>query len=169
MRYAIALLLLLAFVASVSAAQFQKVDWYVSDRSYDEPSTVFFNSYTGVGDLATNVWHEVDLHELHGIPRTAVSAMISGILIITQGTTLATAGMTLAFRKSGDTSVNCNMIIAQAIEGPGNGGIRSTMSAFIPLIDGKFEWCWTRQTTLQWPSSAAYGLNLHMQGYAVPQ
>lgn len=126
-------------------------------------SAVFANSYTGAGPAA-GVWSVVDLTE-RGVPQDAVAAFLSGILIITYaGPDQGGADLQVFFRRLGDTATQD--IDGQAVEAKTGNGIRSTMSTWVPLVDGKFEWKWTRSTTAQWPNGPSYGVNLNVQAWA---
>lgn len=126
------------------------------------PTAVFLNSYTGVG-VPSGQWQTIDVSTL-GIPADAKAVFLSGILIITHGSVTQTCDLQVSLRGYGD-NLAANNYIGQAVETHIGGGQRSTMSAFVPVIDGKFQFLWTRSTFGQWPGECAYGVNLSAQGY----
>lgn len=125
-------------------------------------NAIFVNSYTGAGASAGS-WHLLDVTTL-GIPITAKAVFLVGILIITHGITDVLCDLSLALRAYGDP-LNPGNYIGQTIERWVGGGQRSTMSSWVPVKQGKFEYYWSRSTFDQWPTSCAYGINLSAQAY----
>lgn len=131
------------------------------DNSKD-PMVLFCNSYTGAGPAA-GVWTAVDLTAF-GVPRDAHAVFLSGILIITHGTTQETADLTVSLRAPG-SALPISAYLGQSVEAHVGGGQRSTMSAWVPCVDGSIEWAWQRSTQGQWPTNCAYGVNMSLQAY----
>lgn len=126
------------------------------------PNCIFVNTYTGTGP-APGVWHEIDV-TLLGVPEDAKAVFLSGILIITHGTTVETGNLTVSLRRYGDT-LNPGNYIGQSIECAVGSGQRSNMSSWVPLNGGRFEFQWNRGTQGQWPEHCSYGINLALQQY----
>lgn len=160
------------------------VDYHVNLGSVRQWNRPFFaNSYTNVGPPAF-VWQKTDLKP-YGVPADALTADVRGLLIITgAGGNQETADLGVVFRKPGDTSVECNsnfytgqtMFRTNFVNGqPMLGGQRSNMQAWVPLLNGEAEWCWTRST---WPHPypspptevySLYGVSLSVQGFTRPR
>ncbi len=133
----------------------------VSRNSPTQQQAIFVNSYTGVGPVA-GAWHTVDVSDM--VPVGTKCIFVSGLLIITHGTTAETANLTISFRRYGETENY--YYIGQTIEVDTQGGQRSTMSCWIPLSeDLKFDFFWTRTNTGQWPTYSAYGINLSLNAW----
>lgn len=115
-----------------------------------------------LGPQAMDQWHTVDLTAA-GIPADAKAAFLSGMLIITHGTTVETADIHLTFREHGDASADVTKYIAQSCEAHVGGGQRSTMATWVPLKDGKFDFSYHIATPGAWPTNSAYGINLSVQ------
>lgn len=126
------------------------------------PVVVFANSYTGEGPSAGQ-WATIDVSE--HVPQDTKAVFLSGILILTHGTTAETCNLTTTFRAPGSTHPASDYN-GQAVEGAIGNGIRSTMSLWAPVVDGKFEFQWNRNTGGNWPAHCAYGVNLSLQAYA---
>lgn len=135
-------------------------------------SAVFMNN----GDPAIfaayppNVWHRVDLKPW-GVPATSPWAFLAGILIITHnGDASQIANLMIGLRRVGDTETgNCDTTgryVGQVAAVAAAGGARSTMSSFVPLIDGAFEVCWSPNPHVGlYPSVPGVGVNLHLQAW----
>ncbi len=172
---------LIALICMLCSGAFAQVAWHSGPTDYhinlgsvrQAMGQIFVNSYTGVGPVA-GTWRLVDLKTI-GVPASALAAHFDGMLIITgAGYASETADLGVIFRKPGDTSVSCstthyaaqavfvtNMVGAQTILG----GQRSTSSVTVPLVNGEFEWCWTRSTSGNWPVNSSYGVNYGIRGY----
>lgn len=111
------------------------------------------------GPQTPGVWNRVDLKPW-GIAADAKWAELTGLLIITHGSTAETANLTVTFRRPGDNDSNCANYIGQTIEAAIGSGQRSTVTATTPLINGEFEWCYTKSTSGAWPTNSAYGINM---------
>jgi hypothetical protein len=154
--------LLLLFPASALAG-WQEVNVIgVRTDNSKAPTVIFINTYTGTGP-APGVWHQIDVTAL-GVPADAKAAFLSGILIISHGTTAQTCDLTVSLRAPGDDLLAGNYI-GQTIETAVGGGQRSNMSSWVPLVGGKFEFQWNRNTYGPWPSECSYGINLSLQAY----
>ena len=101
---------------------------------------------------------------LKGLTADAQAAFLSGLLIITRGTTSETADITLTFRRPGD-GTPCTKYLGQAVEAHSGGGQRSPISSWVPLDDGKFEFCYRIMTPGSWPTNSAYGINMSLQAW----
>lgn len=113
---------------------------------------------------ATNTWHKIDLKP-HGVAADAKVAFLTGLMIITHGSTQETADAIIGFRKPGDTSATCGQYIGQVTEAHIGGGQRSGLATWVPLENGEFEFCWRVSTPGLWPQHSSYGLNLAVQAW----
>lgn len=158
------LVAILAFLCSSAFAQtWQKsTEIYTNPANPKEPIAIFVNSVSGAGQ-SSGVWHQVDLKP-YGVAFDAKSAMLSGVLIITHGSAPQTCDLTVSFRAVGNNLAAGNYI-GQTIETAVGAGQRSTMATFVPLNNGIFEFQWNRNTTGQWPTECAYGINLSLQAW----
>lgn len=127
----------------------------------DNPIYFGANMAATWGTPAAGVWHRVDLKK-YGVAADAKAAFLSGMLIITHGTTVETADMTLTARSPGDNASDCNKYLGQAIEASVGNGIRSNASFWVPLVNGEFDWCWKPSTGGVWPTNSAYGGNFSL-------
>lgn len=119
---------------------------------------------------ASGTWATVDLSASPwSIPENAVAAQLSGILVITQGTKVEIADLGVIFRAPGSTTVKCDTdnYMGQAVEASVGNGIRSGMATWVPVVDGKIEYCWYRSTPGTYPANSAYAVNLSIQAVAV--
>lgn len=120
-----------------------------------------------------NTWHRIDLKPW-GVPAESPWAFLSGILIITHnGNPAMLADLTVGLRRVGDTETgNCDptgRYIGQTMATAASGGSRSTMSAFVPLVNGEFEVCWSPNPNVGlYPSVPSAGVNLHVQAWGSP-
>lgn len=164
MMRSLALVLLLLCVNAAHA----QVQWVESTAIYTNPSdskrpgVIFVNSYTGAGPK-DGLWVSVDLKPF-GVTRDAKAAFLSGVLIITHGRAAQICDLSIALRAPG-SDLDGGNYIGQTIETQPGGGQRSTMSTWVPLVDGVFEAQWRRSTVDQWPASCAYGINLSLQAW----
>jgi hypothetical protein len=114
------------------------------------------------GTFQPNTWHTIDLKPF-GVGADAKAAFLSGLLIITQGTTPCTADMQIVFRAPGDTTTDINRLMGQVTEAHAGGGQRSGFASWVPLSDGCAEMGFRLSTPAQWPQWPAYGVNLSVQ------
>jgi len=136
-------------------------------RLYSD-NAVWFGTHLGAGDYGPQgeaQWHSVDLKP-YGVASDAISAFLSGVLIITHGTASETADMKIVFRKPGDASCPVSATMGQVVEAHVGGGQRSTMSTFVPLSNGCFEYSYTLSTPGDWSANSGYGVNLSLQAWA---
>ena len=126
------------------------------------PNAIFLNSYTGDGVHAGR-WHEIDLTK-QGIPEDSLAVFLSGLLIITHGTTGEVCNLTVAFRAPG-SDLPAGAYLGQAIEAAIGNGQRSTFSTWVPVFERRFEFRWDRGTGGNWPAHCAYAVNLSLQAY----
>lgn len=133
------------------------------DDNSRTPTVIFTNTYTGIGAADEGKWIRVPVSNF-GIPSDAKAVFLSGILIITHGTTPQTCDLTISTRAFGDT-MSEDFYIGQVIEASSGNGQRSTMATWVPVKNGQFEYFWKRSTHGQWPSECAYGINLTLQAY----
>ena len=136
-------------------------------RMYGPPGAV--QSLIGtpqlVGCQMPSTWCVADL-TLWGVPTDAKFAFLSGILLITHGINAQSADFHLTFRQPGDDTADCTKYIGQVIEPFQAGGQRSGMAVWVPLVDGKLEYCFRYTGQAGWPDFAAYGVNLSVQAWA---
>lgn len=152
-------------------------EFYVTpspSRIYGPDNAVYIITHgpagSDYGQQETNAWHTIDLAPF-GVPADATAAFLSGLLIITGGTTAEIADLRVVFRRPGDMT-SCAKYMGQAsfqtnsVNGqPIGGGQRSTMATWVPLAEGKFELCYQLSTIGTWPTNPAYGINLSVQAW----
>jgi hypothetical protein len=128
------------------------------------PPIIWFNTVTPEG-APSDQWNVVDVTQW-GVPADAAAVFLSGVMIITHGTTPATCDLTISFRAYGASyPPDGTWYIHQAIEPWVGGGERQTMATFVPVNEGKFEYYWRRNTTAQYPAGCGYAINLRAQAY----
>ena len=133
----------------------------VSPEPKDSPRAVFFNTYTGVGG-GPDIWHTVDMSSYVSEACTAIH--LSGILIITHGTTAETADLRLWLTNDTNTTKS---YVGQTIEAAVGGGQRSNMACWVKLDANKkfyYKYKMTNPGTT-WPTYSSYGANLSMDAY----
>ena len=162
---------LLAILLLISTSAFaQVIPWQestVMGSNPDDPKNpigYFVNSFTPSGP-GPGVWTDVDVTQF-GIPITATEVLLSGILIITGGSTNQTCDLEVSVRAPG-SAWNAANYIGQAVNVGVGTGIRSTMATMAPVVNGKIELQWNRvdSTAAQWPVGCSYGINLSLQAY----
>lgn len=117
-----------------------------------------------VGCQSQNTWCEADL-TLYGVPTDAKYAFMSGLLLITHGTNAQQADYQITFKKPGTTG-DCSKYLGQTVEPHTGGGQRSNMSTWVPLSEGKTEFCFRYNAPAAWPNWSSYGVNLSVQAWA---
>jgi len=137
----------------------------VTKRSPTQANPVIFlNTFTGNGleRFPENTWATVDTAGL--IPPTAKAIFLTGVLIITHGTSMETADLVVHFRADGESyDYNYNW---QTVEASTQNGQRSPMAVWVPLSEtGKFQFKWRRSTAGQYPEHSSYGVNLSLNAY----
>lgn len=144
-------------------------------RQYIGPVFVISSNSPPSGPPAGQ-WQQIDLtSEPWGVGANAKAVFLAGLVIISSGNSQQeTDSAGIIFRTPGDTRVTCDTanFIGQTIfqvnvvNGVAlGGGQRAAMATWVPVVDGKIEYCWTRTTTGPWPASGAYGFNLAIQAW----
>lgn len=105
----------------------------------------------------------VDLSPL-GLAEDAKVAWMSGMLIITHGTTVETADIHVTFAAYG-SPIDCTRYLGQTVEPAVGGGQRSNMATLVPLSERKFQFCYFLNTPGAWPTNSSYGINLSIQAW----
>lgn len=125
---------------------------------------VFFNTPPALGP-AVNTWTTADISD-YVAPNT-VAIHLTGLLLLTHGTTAETADLRLHFRR--DSSQGDRNYIHQVVETSTTGGQRSPMACWIPLTDAKtFDWKWnTQHPPGTYPAFSAYGANLQIDAIGI--
>lgn len=126
---------------------------------------IFVNSWTGDGltQFPNDVYGTVDL--TGKIPPDTKGVFVSGILIITHGTTEEICDLHISFRR--DETVPEWTYIGQTIEAQLLGGQRTPMFELLPVKDSKMQIKWSGNTISagNYPSHCAYGVNFRLAGY----
>lgn len=119
---------------------------------------------TNYGQQNVNTPTIVDLTQPpYNLPSDAKAAFLSGMLIITHGTTGETADIRVTVAAEGDSNFNCSSYLGQTIEASVGNGQRSNAAFWVPLTNGKFKFCYFVSTPGLWPTNSAYGLNFSLQ------
>lgn len=156
------------FLASSMVSAQTPIAWVGATEIFTHPShpagpvPIFINSYTYTGP-SPGGWIQIDLKP-YGVTADAKAAFLGGILIITHGTSQQTCDLTVSLRAPGSTLAAGNYV-GQTVESHVGGGQRSNMSAWVPLVNGIFEFQWNRNTFGQWPQECSYGINLSLQAW----
>lgn len=117
------------------------------------------------GPQAQNTPHVVDLVP-YGVAEDAKVAWLSGLLIITHGSSSEIADIMVSFAAENDAAFNCSKYIGQTIEAATGSGQRSNFSTMVPLTNGKFKFCYRLATPGgQYPSQSSYAINLSLQAW----
>jgi hypothetical protein len=127
-------------------------------------------------------WYVVDLTKCTVfapwcLPSDAAFAFVSAIMVQTGGNRSEGAGFGIVFRRPGDSTVTCDshnytgQTFLNAYGLPlGLYNNRSEFSAWVPLSEGKFEYCWRQTSTAETfpihPDGAAYAINMSLQAWA---
>lgn len=167
-----ALVILLAWLVCASA---HADSLYVLPRSIN---AIFFNSYDGVGAPADH-WTTVEPSQL-GLPEDMTAVFVQGLMILTGGATaeICTSFLQVTPTQSYDFQ-NLIALKSQSVPGlilPSFGigemvvsligqGARQPFASWVPLVDGKFHWRWTRNTDGEWPERCSYAGNFVIQAY----
>lgn len=117
---------------------------------------LFFNSVSNTGP-AHNTWTIVNLSST--CPPNTKAIHVTGLLIITHGSSAEIADLNVYFRAPGATDPTGNYK-AQCIEATIGGGQRSTMACWIPVVNDQIEWKWDVNSLGTYPTKSAYALNL---------
>lgn len=97
-----------------------------------------------------------------GVADDAKVAFLTGILVITHGTTEETADIHVTFGAPG-MPLDCTRYIGQTIEAAVGSGQRSNMSTMAPLTNGQTQMCYYLNTPGRWPANSSYAINLSIQ------
>jgi hypothetical protein len=127
-------------------------------------------------------WYLVDLTKCTELapwclPSDAAFAFVTAIMVQTSGNRLEGAGFGIVFRRPGDTNVTCDshnytgQTFLNAYSPPlGFNNNRAEFSTWIPLAEGKFEYCWRQTSTTgtfpTHPNGATYAVNMSLQAWA---
>lgn len=163
------LTLLIATLISMSAhAGFITGTLHTRDDNSKAMQAVFSNNYNNTGS-PFNQWVTIDTTTLcdgssNCLPTGVKGIFVSGILIITHGTTNEACDLNFAARAYGDL-LNEGNSICQTIEPFLGGGQRSGCSTWIPVVNDKFQIYQKTNTPGTWPDHCSYGINLVVQAY----
>lgn len=136
---------------------------YVNYDTPQEVPAIFFNTYTGVGG-APNVYNTVDMSAY--VPEGTKAIHMTGIMIITHGSTPETADLSLFLRTN--QNVDNPNYAWQCIEAHLGGGQRSTMATWVALDENRcFQYKYTvTNPNATYPLYSAYAVNTRMDAYA---
>lgn len=99
-----------------------------------------------------------------GVAEDGKVAFLTGILVITHGSTVETADIHVTFAAAG-SPIDCTKYIGQTVEADVGGGQRSNMSTLAPLTDGQTQMCYYLNTPGRWPTNSSYAINLSIQAW----
>lgn len=105
-----------------------------------------FNTYAQTGSWNQfDQWIQCDITTNSNLQNIAgiKAVFLQGIMIITNPVVGFTANLTIAFRAPGETWVTGQDYSAQAVI-VGSNGIREPVGLWVPVVDNKFEMCWSR-------------------------
>lgn len=126
---------------------------------------IYFNSWNGGGldKFPHNTFGTVDL--TGKIPSDAKAVFLSGLLVITHGTTVETCDMHIYFRRS--STVPEWTYIGQSVEAHVGGGQRQPMFVILPVENSKlqFKWYGSTFTNGNYPEHCSYGVSFRIAGY----
>lgn len=123
--------------------------------------TVIFCSSPGGYVAGLSEWTVVDVSAL--VPPGTKAVFLTGMLIITHGSTAEVGDLHLYLRKHGSQIEP--VYTGQVVEACVSGGSRSMYADWVTLNDGKFEYKWTRKTQGEWPGNCSYGINMKVVAY----
>jgi hypothetical protein len=108
----------------------------------------------------------------YGISTDAKAVLMSGILIVTVGTTHETANLFITCRAFGDTENAANLPTyggawynGQIVGHLPGANIRSPYAVWCPVKDGKWQMTYSITTPGTWPTNTAYGVNMSIQAW----
>lgn len=116
-----------------------------------------------------NVWQFVDLAVLdEPMPENVGHVLIRCWTPIQRPSNApnGNAVLTVAFRAPGDTSMVPAAYAFEAMNSINGMGVRTLAHCWVPVVDRKFEYAWTRSTGQLYPPGCSYGINLELLGYA---
>jgi len=158
---ALILAALLSISIPVASAEFYEGTHGVVQGSPRAADFIFINSYTGAGQAAGQ-WNTLYVGDI--VPADVKAIYLSGLLIITHGTSQETCDIYTSFRALGNDTPS-GFHSGQTIEAHIGGGQRSNTALWVPVTDGYIEFYWYRSTGGNWPTNCAYGVNLAIQAY----
>jgi len=121
-------------------------------------------SCTSYGWQTPSVPVTVDLTQPpFNLPSDAKAAFLTGMLLITHGTTSEVADIHLTAAADGEP-IDCTKYLGQTVEQT-NSGQRSNAAFWVPLTNGKFKFCYVlpSSVTASWPVGSSYGINFSLQ------
>jgi len=127
-------------------------------------------------------WHVVDLTKCTArapwcLPSDAAFAFVSAIMVQTSGNRSEGAGFGIVFRRPGDSNVTCDShnYTGQTFLNAYGASLglynnRAEFSTWVPLSEGKFEYCWRQTSTAETfpihPNGTTYAINMSLQAWA---
>jgi hypothetical protein len=149
--------------------------WVQAEQVYvpkgPPPYPVFLNTYTGDGVttpwngkiFTRGAWTRVNLGDM--VPDDCKAVFLTGILIITHGTTVETADLTINLKPPSSTENPLN-IEGQVVETQVGGGIRSPFASWVGVENKEFDFYWSTPSLGVWPTYSSYGVSLQIQQFA---
>lgn len=160
MKMALIVLLLLLSRAA-GAGWTEEGACYVYDGEGERPPRYHLLGIEGESEVPSGAWVSVDVTP-SGVPRDAVSAQLSGVMVITHGTVAQTCGYTLYVRRFGARHWH---IFGKAVEAKVENGQRINWNFRAPLRDGKFEMWWDQYGQRGWPTGCGFDVAVIVTGY----
>lgn len=166
LRYA--LLLLLGFASLASGQWVEGARLGIQAGNSKGPIVIFLTTVTPTAswvpfNMTPGYWYDIDVTKL-GVPADAIGVFVSGLLIITHGSTQDQVNLTAAFRSPGDT-LACGNYQLQTLDPWAGGGQRTNAATWVPVKNGRFQFCWNTNQVQQYPVGSAVGINLSLQAY----
>jgi hypothetical protein len=168
--------LIVAMVALVGITPATGQNWqdgqHVFTRAAGVTPTIgfFLNTHTAQAIPAQcgkpSQWCTVDLTAV-GIPATAQSAFLSGILIITPGSKAGVCDLHITVRAPNENIPSGDYQMQTAIVAPKDTA-RSNAAVWVPLVNGQFQlYWWATPQKQMWPTYCSFGANLQVQSYTM--
>jgi len=112
-------------------------------------------------EITPGDWHTIDLST--DLPADTQAVFLSGILIITHGSTPEVCNMYISLREGGGQygTDPTGQVVKQSI----GDGARQNYFELVPVNDGKIDLLWSRSTEGEWPEHCSYGFNFKLVGY----
>ncbi len=155
---------------------FDASKWVCAEQVYvpkgPPPYPVFLNTANGIGVttpyngkiFARNAWTRVDLGDL--VPEDCKAVFLTGILIITHGTSGETADLTINLKPPSSTENPLNYE-GQVIEPFTGGGQRSPYASWVGVENRQFDFWWNAGPAFgSYPDWSSYGVSLQLQQFA---
>lgn len=112
-------------------------------------------------ELTPGEWHTIDLSG--EMPADTQAVFLSGILIITHGSTPEVCNMYVSFREgNGEYPTDPT---GQVVKQAAGDGARQNYFELVPVRDGKIDLWWSRSTAGEWPEHCSYGFNFKLVGW----